>query len=112
MRMALRKVFNAAFFLAILMTITRPSISSAASGSGPKFEIAFPRERSAQPLDGRLLLLLSTDPSEEPRMQIDISPNTQMVFGIDVNGLAPDRAVVVVPLAYGYPLQSLRDVAP
>jgi hypothetical protein len=112
MRIALRKVVNAAFFLAILMAITRPSISSAASGSGPKFEIAFPRERSAQPLDGRLLLLLSTDPSEEPRMQINISPNTQMVFGIDVDGLAPDKVVVVDAEAYGYPVRSLRDVKP
>jgi len=112
MRITLRKVFNAAFFLAILVTITRASISSAASGSGSKFEIAFPRERSAQPLDGRLLLLLSTDPSEEPRMQINISPNTQMVFGIDVDGLAPDRIAVVDAEAYGYPVRSLRDVKP
>jgi hypothetical protein len=112
MRIAFRKVLNAAFFLAILMTITPPSISSAASGSGPKFEIAFPRERSAQPLDGRLLLLLSTDPSEEPRMQINISPNTQMVFGVDVDGLAPDKVAVVDAEAYGYPVRSLRDVKP
>jgi hypothetical protein len=112
MRITLRKVFNPAFFLAILVTITRPSISSAASGSGSKFEIAFPRERSAQPLDGRLLLSLSTDPSEEPRMQINISPNTQMVFGIDVDGLAPDSIAVVDAEAYGYPVRSLRDVKP
>lgn len=112
MRITLRKVFNAAFFLATLMTIARPSLSSAASGSGSKFEITFPRERSAQPLDGRLLLLLSTDPSEEPRMQINISPNTQMVFGIDVDGLAPDSIAVVDAEAYGYPVRSLRDVKP
>jgi len=112
MRITLGKVFNAAFFLATLMTIARPSLSSAASGSGSKFEITFPRERSAQPLDGRLLLLLSTDPSEEPRMQINISPNTQMVFGIDVDGLAPDSIAVVDAEAYGYPVRSLRDVKP
>ncbi|MGD0543945.1 MAG: alpha/beta hydrolase-fold protein [Candidatus Acidiferrales bacterium] len=94
------------------MTITLPSVSAAASGTGPKFEIAFPRARSAQPLDGRLLLLLSTDPSEEPRMQINISPNTQMVFGIDVDGLAPDKIAVVDAEAYGYPVRSLRDVKP
>jgi hypothetical protein len=112
MRIAFRKVRNAAFFLAILMTITLPSVSAAASGTGPKFEIAFPRARSAQPLDGRLLLLLSTDPSEEPRMQINISPNTQMVFGIDVDGLAPDKIAVIDAEAYGYPVRSLRDVKP
>jgi hypothetical protein len=112
MRIACRKALNAAFFLLILMMIAQPCRSSAASGNGPKFEIAFPRERSAQPLDGRLLLLLSTDPSEEPRMQINISPNTQMVFGIDVDGLAPDKVVVVDAEAYGYPVRSLRDVKP
>jgi hypothetical protein len=112
MRIAFRQVSNAAFFLAILMMITRLSISYAASGSEPKFEITFPRERSAQPLDGRLLLLLSADPSEEPRMQINISPNTQMVFGIDVDGLAPEKVAVVDAEAYGYPVRSLRKVKP
>src|SRR5215471_14639579 len=29
----------------------------------PRFSISFPAARSAEPLDGRLLLLLSTDPS-------------------------------------------------
>jgi hypothetical protein len=112
MRVACRKALNASFFLFILIMIAQPSSSSAASGKGPKFEIAFPRERSAQPLDGRLLLLLSTDPSEEPRMQINISPNTQMVFGFDVDGLAPDKVAVVDAEAYGYPVRSLRDVKP
>jgi hypothetical protein len=112
MRVACRKALNASFFLFIFVMIAQPSSSSAASGKGPKFEIAFPRERSAQPLDGRLLLLLSTDASEEPRMQINISPNTQMVFGIDVDGLAPDEVAVVDAEVYGYPVRSLRDVKP
>ena len=94
------------------MMIAQPASSSPANGNGPKFEITFPRDCSAQPLDGRLLLLLSTDPSEEPRMQIDISPNTQMVFGIDVDGLAPDKIAVVDEKAFGYPIRSLRDAKP
>jgi hypothetical protein len=107
-----RNSLNAAFFLVLLMMISQPASSSPANGNGPKFQITFPRDRSAQPLDGRLLLLLSTDPSEEPRMQIDISPNTQMVFGIDVDGLAPDKVAVVDENAFGYPIRSLRDVKP
>ena len=94
------------------MMIAQPASSSPANGNGPKFEISFPRDRSAQPLDGRLLLLLSADPSEEPRMQINISPNTQMVFGIDVDGLATDKVAVVDENAFGYPIRSLRDVKP
>ncbi|HXN73158.1 MAG TPA: hypothetical protein VN861_11455 [Candidatus Acidoferrales bacterium] len=112
MHIASRNSLNTFFFLVLLMMIAQPASSSPANGNGPKFEISFPRDRSAQPLDGRLLLLLSADPSEEPRMQINISPNTQMVFGIDVDGLATDKVAVVDENAFGYPIRSLRDVKP
>ena len=52
-----------------------------------RFEVSFAKARSSQPLDGRVLLLLSTDGSDEPRMQINDSPRSQMVFGLDVDGL-------------------------
>jgi hypothetical protein len=88
-------------------------ISSVASSSKtPQFELAFSKERSAQPLDGRLLLLLSTDPAEEPRMQIGLSVKTQLVFGIDVDGLKPGEPVIVGEQAFGYPLRHLSDVKP
>ena len=88
-------------------------MSGAASADrSPEFALSFSIERSAQPLDGRLLLLLSTDPSEEPRMQISLSPNTQMIFGTDVDGLKPGQAVIVGQQASGYPVRSLRDVKP
>ena len=57
-----------------------------------------------------MLLLLSTDPSEEPRMQISDQLRTQMVFGVDVDGLKPDQPVTVDASAWGYPVRSLRDV--
>ena len=53
------------------------------------FTVTFPKTRSERPLDGRLLLLLSTDPSAEPRLQINDSPNTQIVFGTDVENWKP-----------------------
>ena len=49
--------------------------------------VSFPAAQSAKALDGRLLLLLSNDPSEEPRMQIDDTPKSQMVFGVTVDGM-------------------------
>jgi hypothetical protein len=78
----------------------------------PKFRISFPQERSAMPLDGRLLLLLSTDFSAEPRMQIDDTPKTQIVFGIDVDSLAPGHEAVVDESAHGYPIRSLAQLQP
>jgi hypothetical protein len=76
------------------------------------FQVSFPKERSDKPLDGRLLLLLSTDPSEEPRMQIDDTPRSQMIFGVTVDGLAPGVAATVDATAFGYPIRSLKDVPP
>jgi hypothetical protein len=74
------------------------------------FTVTFSTERSAQPLDGRLLLLLSTDPSHEPRMQIDDSPRSQIVFGVTVDGWQPGRPTMVDASASGYPIHSLKDV--
>ena len=86
--------------------------SAASAGDAPRFSISFPKERSAQSLDGRLLLLLSNDPSAEPRMQVNDTPRSQMVFGIDVDGMAPGQAVVVDDAAFGYPVRYLHDVPP
>ncbi len=86
--------------------------AAGAAGPAPQFTVAFPKERSAQPIDGRLFLILSTDPSAEPRMQINDGPNTQMLFGMDVDVLQPDQRVIVDEHAAGYPIRSLRDVKP
>src|ERR1700690_828927 len=80
--------------------------------SGPSFSVSFPKSRSEKVLDGRIFLLLSNDPSPEPRMQIDDSVRTQMIFGMDVDGMRPGQAVVVDASASGYPIRSLRDVPP
>jgi hypothetical protein len=74
------------------------------------FSVTFPRTLSAQPLDGRLLLVLSTDPSDEPRNQIDDTPRSQIVFGLTVDGWQPNRLVTVDATAWGYPIRSLKDV--
>jgi len=82
----------------------------AQSSGSPQFSVTFTKQLSDKPIDGRMLLLLSTDPSAEPRMQINDTPKSQMVFGVDVDGLRPEQAVVVGEEAWGYPVRSLRDV--
>jgi hypothetical protein len=74
------------------------------------FSVSFPKEASAAPIDGRLLLVLSTDPSDEPRNQIDDSPRTQIVFGTNVDGWQPGQPVTVDNSAFGYPIRSLAQV--
>jgi hypothetical protein len=77
---------------------------------GVQFELSFSKQLSAMPLDGRMLLLLSTDPSKEPRLQISSGLKTQLVFGIDVEGLDPGEAAVVDRSAFGYPVRSLSQL--
>jgi hypothetical protein len=77
-----------------------------------KFAVSFPAEMSATPLDGRLLLLISTNNEREPRFQISDSPATQQVFGLDVDGLAPGSVTIIDCTAFGYPRRSLSDIEP
>src|ERR1035437_6191020 len=86
------------------------------AAAAQSFSVSFPKELSAQPLDGRLLLVLSTDPSpdpnQEPRNQIDDTPRTQIVFGLTVDGWQPGQPAGVDATAWGYPIRSLKDVPP
>ena len=75
-----------------------------------KFAVSFPSERSTAPLDGRMLLLLSTNGDAEPRFQVSDGPSTQLVFGIDVDGLEPGAETVIDASAFGYPLRSLAEL--
>jgi hypothetical protein len=62
--------------------------------------------------DGRLLLVISTDSSTEPRHQMSDDDDTQQVFGIDVHGLSDANPGVFDRKAFGYPKESLADVPP
>ena len=75
-----------------------------------RFAVSFTNEQSATPLDGRLLLILSTDPSAEPRLQISNSVRTQMIFGLDVDAVKPGQFVTLDDAAFGYPVRYLHDV--
>jgi hypothetical protein len=90
-------------FLALSLSVF---VSSAAD-----FSIVFPAAQS-QTFDGRLFLLLSTDPSAEPRLQINNSPRTQLIFGMDVSGISAQQAVAFDPAATGYPILRLAQVPP
>jgi len=72
--------------------------------------VRFPASLSDKPLDGRVLLLLSNDPKEEPRMQIDDTPKSQMMFGVTVDGWKPDEPITIGDNAQGYPRANLKDV--
>jgi hypothetical protein len=92
------------------LTILGPAPLGDQGPASPRFAISFPRTRTAEPQDGRVLLLISADSTAEPRFQIADGPRTQLVFGLDVDGLRPEQPAIVDARAFGYPIRSLRDV--
>ncbi len=83
---------------------------SLVAASAQTITVQFPASRSEKPLDGRLLLLLSNDPSDEPRNQIDDTMKSQMIFGVTVDGWKPGQPIAIGDDAQGYPRASLKDV--
>src|SRR6476620_11548569 len=75
-----------------------------------KFNVSFPETASKEPLDGRLLLLISTNNEKEPRFQISEDLITQQVFGIDVDGWKAKQIKVVDANAFGYPRRTLPEI--
>ncbi|HEU4435396.1 MAG TPA: hypothetical protein VFR51_18570 [Pyrinomonadaceae bacterium] len=100
--------------LALLLFSTRAELQS--TDKTPfervRFEISFPATASKEALDGRLLLLISTNDKDEPRFQISEDLTTQQVFGVNVDGWKAGQPMVVDQSAFGYPRRSLTDVPP
>jgi hypothetical protein len=78
--------------------------------SALRFAISFPETSAKETLDGRILLLISTNNSREPRLQISEDPTTQQVFGVNVDGLKPAEEALIDATAFGYPVRSLAQV--
>jgi hypothetical protein len=106
-----RSSIPAAAVLALLGAVVPPP-SPAVEAARLRIAVHFPASLEAGPLDGRLLLFLSADPSAEPRFQIsdtDVA-RSQQVFGIDVDGWTAGQDVVFDAGVLGYPAESLAAV--
>lgn len=80
------------------------------AGESLRFAVSFPSSRSAAPIDGRLLVLISADTAGEPRRQVSDDVSTAQVYGIDVEGWRPGETRIVDATAFGYPLRSLAQL--
>ena len=109
---ALLRLFVLSFLVLTPFLFTRTVEMKTEPASSLRFVVSFPETSSRDPLDGRMLLLVSTDAAKEPRLQINEDLNTQQVFGVDVDGLRPGQDTIVDASAFGYPLRSLSDLKP
>ena len=56
--------------------------------------------------------MFSTRTDGEPRFQINDTPDTQLIFGVDVDGARPGAEIEIDANVLGYPLDTLLDVSP
>ncbi len=74
--------------------------------------ISFSEKIITKKLDGRLLLMLSNNSENEPRFQIGEGLNKQLIFGKNVENLTPGEQITFNEKEFGYPVESLKDIAP
>ena len=98
--------------LFVLVAFSTVKSSAEMNAANIYFDISFPASAANEALDGRLLLLISTNNDREPRFQINEDLNTQQVFGLDVDGWKPGETKTVDQNAFGYPIRTLSQIKP
>ncbi len=74
------------------------------------FELSFPKELSAAPVDGHIILILSKDSKQEPRFSVGEGTETQQAFGLDVEAWQPGAPLRIDASTQSYPLETLADL--
>ncbi len=96
--------------LAAALVLRGHEVSAQQPAPSLRFAITFPTARSAAPIDGRLLVIISADTAGEPRKQVSDNVNTAQLFGVDVDGWRPGETRIVDATAFGAPLPSLSQL--
>ncbi|WP_445384314.1 alpha/beta hydrolase-fold protein [Robiginitalea sp. IMCC44478] len=82
------------------------------TGENPSIFISVKDGAADAPLDGRLLLMFSNNPEQEPRFQINSGLNTQLIFGMNVEGIQAGEPISFDPQALGFPYENLGMIPP
>jgi len=98
----------AAVLTALFVGIATPAASQTPSDT--RFEIVVPEALRADPLTGRVYVMIARTDSREPRLQI--GRTGEPFFGRDVEDLAPGRPAVIDGTDLGWPVEKLGDLPP
>jgi hypothetical protein len=101
-------------FRACLLIATLAAAPALADPASLSFAISFPAASSAQPLDGRVMLMLSPRTDVEPRelVEADKPLKSPYLFGVQVAGLKPGQEAVVDAKTFGWPAASVTAIKP
>lgn len=84
---------------------------SVSEGSDLSFEIRFSEDTHADPMTGRVYVMLAKSDQREPRFQVRRASGIPF-WGQNVSDLNPGEAGVIDADSFGFPLQSIRDIPP
>ncbi len=74
--------------------------------------VTFPQSLHAEPITGRVFVLITHDSTPEPRERLGGFGTEVATFGADVSELKPDQPALVTDTTLGFPMSSLRNVPP
>ena len=92
--------------IALLLTF------AATPGQAPAqtFQLSYPAGTHAGPITGRAYLFVARTDRQEPRLQSGAQQTSEPFFGVDVEMLAPGKAVTIDPSVPGFPVASLEKL--
>ena len=105
--------WNRTLILLVLLSVGLTSSNAEPTSGGAarfRFEISFPESLQKEALDGRILLLFSSDFKNEPRFTSVSWRSPQPFFGADVEGLKPGQPAVIDEQTLGFPLDSIKEI--
>jgi hypothetical protein len=103
---------KSSFFVLLFAFLLAPAATFAQSRL--RIELTFPASLSdGKPLDGHILLGVSTNSSNEPRFQLkEEEAQSAQFFGLDVDAWKPNTPAIVDLTTLGYPLKTLAQLPP
>jgi hypothetical protein len=94
-----------AVFLAFGMLAGAIAFNSFTVEAQTRIEVSYAAEAHGGPVTGRLVVILATRETPEPRFTVH--PLGSQIFAVDVEGLVPGEVVSIDESIDGYPLESL-----
>ena len=99
-------------FLAVLLSAFPVALYGGQGGAGgTRFEVSFSPSAHAEPITGRIFVVITRDPKTEPRLQVGSWTQRTPFFGADVEQLPPGQPAVIDSATLGYPVSSLKDIS-
>ena len=97
--------------VAVICLVAAIEGRAAAPALNLRFRISFPASVHAQPITGRVFVMVSRKAAPEPRLQVGFWQDPPPLFAADVNQLRPGVKVAIDARTLGFPPRSLRELA-